>query len=113
MSDIFELLFDHRWWMYDPADRSLHSVVYRHFNLTEFAVWCLFGGLVLWRYARHRRSPLEVAYAAAFVLFGLTDFREAYELSSWLLWIKLANLIVLLRLRAIALRTWYPGRKLF
>ena len=73
----------------------------------------MFGGLVLARYLRWRRSSIEAGYALAFVSFGLTDFVEAYALSSWLIWVKLANLIVLARLRAIVIRLYYPTSRLY
>jgi hypothetical protein len=43
----------------------------------------------------------------------LTDFREAYVLQSWLVWVKLANLVALIRLRAMAIRRWHPGSRLY
>jgi hypothetical protein len=49
----------------------------------------------------------------AFLTFGLTDFREAYELASWLVWIKLLNLIALYLLRRIVMKRYYPASKLF
>lgn len=80
-----EIVFTETWWTYDPRDRSLHSIVYRAFNLVECAAWIVFGALVFARFLRQRHSRLELFYAAAFVLFGLTDLREAYSLQSWLL----------------------------
>jgi hypothetical protein len=65
--------------------------------------------LVLRRYLVFRRSAHEIAYSAAFFTFGLTDFREAYVLESWLVWLKLVNLLLLIWLRSIAIRRWYPG----
>lgn len=65
------------------------------------------------RSARHRRSSLEVWYALAFFAFGLADFREAYALSSWLVWLKLANLVALAKLRATVIRGYYPGHTLY
>ena len=49
----------------------------------------------------------------AFFTFGLTDFREAYVLESWLVWVKLLNLVLLIWLRSIAVRRWYPESRLF
>jgi hypothetical protein len=69
--------------------------------------------LALRRYLIQRRSLLELAYAAAFFTFGLTDFREAYELASWLVWLKLLNLIVLIQLRTVVMKRCYPASKLF
>ena len=54
-----------------------------------------------------------VAYAAAFFTFGLTDFREAHTLQSWLIWLKVANLAILLWLRATIIGRYYPSSKLY
>lgn len=108
MDSLVDVLLLRTWWSYDPRNGSLHSVLYRNFNLVEGTAWCVFATLVMRRYLHHRRSPLEVWYALAFLLFGMTDFREAWALQSWLLWIKLANLIALCRLRRIVIRKYYP-----
>jgi hypothetical protein len=50
---------------------------------------------------------------AAFVVFGLTDFREAYRLESWLLLFKGINLVALLWLRHTVIRRWYPASKVY
>jgi hypothetical protein len=113
MQTILELLFTSTWWKYDPDDRSLFSVSYRSFNLVEGTVWIGFGVLVLRRFLKHRRSRLELWYAVAFVLFGLTDFREMYAMQSWLLWTKLAVLIYLLWLRKIVMRRYYPESRVY
>jgi hypothetical protein len=76
-------------------------------------VWVVLACLVLARHLRHRHSRLEWAYAVAFFTFGLTDFYEAYTLTSWLIWLKLANLILLAWLRATVIRTFYPQSKLW
>ena len=86
---------------------------YHWFNLFEAGVWFVFTALVLYRWARHRHSLLEPAYAAAFFLFGVTDVLESQALTSWLIWLKLANLIALIWLRAIVIRRFYPGSKLY
>jgi hypothetical protein len=101
------------WWAYPPAKPSWYEVPYHAFNLFEGAVWVIFSGLVLIRFLRRRNSTVEVVYAAAFFAFGLTDFREAYTLQSWLIWLKAANLLVLLWLRALVIRRYYPGSKLY
>jgi hypothetical protein len=113
MQSILELLFTSTWWKYDPEDRSLFSVSYRTFNLIEGTVWIAFGVLVLRRFLKHRRSRTELCYAAAFVLFGLTDFREGYAMQSWLLWVKLVILVALLWLRKIVIRRYYPECKVY
>ena len=77
-------------------------------------VWAAFPALVLFRRRKGEgRSGLELWYALAFSTFGLTDFREAYALTSWLIWVKLANLIALARLRAVVIRRFYPTSKLY
>jgi hypothetical protein len=110
---LVDLLWNRTWWQYRPSDPSAFSLPYHAFNLFEGAAWLTFAGLVLWRHAKHRRSPVEVAYATAFLTFGLTDFREAYALSSWLVWIKLANLFLLARLRSMVIRRYYPESTLY
>src|SRR5689334_13379304 len=102
-----DLLFFRTWWRYRPRETPWVSVPYHAFNLCEGCAWLVFAGLVLGRSLRNRRSPIELWYALAFVTFGLTDFREAYVLDSWLIWVKLANLIVLWRLRATVLARFY------
>jgi hypothetical protein len=73
----------------------------------------ILSALVLARYIRYRRSKIEVIYSAAFFTFGLTDFREAYALQSWLIWLKLANLLLLVKLRSTVIRRYYPTNKLY
>ncbi|MBI3865329.1 MAG: hypothetical protein HY290_25930 [Planctomycetia bacterium] len=113
MNRVFEILFTETWWAYDPGDRSAHSIFTHWFNLFEGVAWLVFAALVFRRYLRFRRSLVEVVYAATFVVFGLTDFREAYSLPSWLLWIKLFVLIALLLLRRSVMRRFYPKSKVF
>jgi hypothetical protein len=109
---ITDFLVYRTWWAYGP-DPSWVEVALHAFNLFEGSVWLVLSGLVLRRFFRHRHSPIEVMYALAFFTFGLTDFREAYGLQSWLILLKAANLVVLLWLRAIVIKRFYPGSKLF
>src|SRR5262245_11750471 len=113
MPDLADLLWTHTWWAWIPGDRAWNSLFVHWFNLFEGAAWWTLAGLVLGRYRRHRHSPLELAYSAAFLTFGLTDFYEAFALTSWLLWVKLANLIALLRLRKTVMRRWYPVSRVY
>jgi hypothetical protein len=106
-----ELLLTHTWWRYHSAEPL--SQAYHYFNLAEGVAWLVFAALVLRRFRRHRKSWLEVAYALAFVSFGATDFVEAYRLTSGLLLIKGANLGILLWLRAMVIRRYYPGSKIY
>ena len=76
-------------------------------------IWLLLAALVAARFIRFRRSWLELAYAIAFVAFGLSDFKEAYRLESWLLLFKGINLIALLWLRHLVIRNWYPTSKIY
>jgi hypothetical protein len=100
-------------WTYHPGDRSWFAIGYHAFNLFEGAAWFVFGVLVLRRYLIHCHSRLEVAYAATFFVFGLTDFREAFSMPLWLLGVKLFNLIGLLWLRRIVMRRFYPQCKVY
>jgi hypothetical protein len=110
---VIDLLLFKSWWAYRPAHSSWYDVTYHVFNLFEGLVWVILAGLVLRRYRRSRRSTVEVWYAASFLTFGLTDFREAYALESWLLWLKAANLLALIRLRSIVIKRYYPDSKLY
>jgi hypothetical protein len=91
----------------------LHDVVCHYFNLFEAAAWFTFAILVLRRWSRLRRSPLEVLYGLAFLTFSISDGIEAWQLTSWLLWWKLVNLVLLLSLRSKILRKCYPDARLF
>jgi hypothetical protein len=108
-----DVLFLRTWWRYRPDETPWVAVPYHAFNLFEGTAWVVLSILVLRRYRVSRRSPVEVAYSLAFFTFGLTDFREAYALDSWLIWVKLLNLIVLFRLRSVVIRRFYPGSKLY
>ena len=108
-----DLLWFNVWWKFPAPGDPWFSVPYHFFNLFEGLCWAFLACLVLRRYVIHRRSPIELAYGAAFLAFGVTDFREAYELASWLVWIKLLNLIVLFLLRRIVIERYYPASTLF
>src|SRR5262245_32046188 len=115
MNKLLDFLWFRTWWVYDPVGEPLHSIPYHWLNLVEAALWFVVAGLVFRRFWRHRRGgestgrAIEVRYALAFVTFGATDLREAWALQSWLIWLKLANLIVLILLRRSVLRRFYPG----
>jgi hypothetical protein len=110
---VIDALFVHNWWTWRAADDSWTSRAYHWFNLAEGCVWLALAVLVLLRFRRFRRSPLECLYAAAFFTFGLSDFREAWSLDSWLIWLKLVNLVALLWLRQIVLHRWYPASRTY
>jgi hypothetical protein len=108
-----DYLFFRTWWTHRSGNPSWFEIPYHAFNLFEGTVWVILAGLVLRRFLRYRHSTVEVAYALAFFTFGLTDFREAYALQSWLIWVKAVNLLVLLWLRALVLKRYYPESKLY
>ena len=112
MANSLELVFWHTWWSYIPDSTDWFSLVYHWFNIAECVAWVVFSLLVLIRFWTHRKSRLELWYAAAFVAFAITDFREAWEQSSWLIWLKLVNLILLLWLRRIIMTRHYPAARL-
>lgn len=113
MQNLFDILFVRTWWSYEQDHGLLFSPYYRGFNLLEGCAWLVLAGLVIVRYARCRNSRLEIWYSAMFFTFGLSDFLEARFLSSWLIWLKLINLIILLYLRHIVIRRFYPASKLY
>jgi hypothetical protein len=104
-------LLMHTWWTYRASDAG--HAIYHWFNLIEGCFWLLFAFLVLKRYLKHRNSLLEIWYALAFVTFGLSDFCEAYALTTWLILVKGANLLAIVLLRQVVLRRYYPGQKAF
>lgn len=106
-------LGSHVLWQYQSERLSTGDVVYHWLNLLEGAAWIGFGLLVLFRFARYRNSCLEIVYAAAFVLFGLSDFREAYFLQPWIIVAKGAILAALLSLRWIVIRRYYPSSRTY
>lgn len=101
------------WWVYDPRTAGAWDHLYRGFNLFEGVAWLVFATLVLLRYQRRGQSGIEILYAVTFLLFGLTDFREAYVQSAALVLVKAVILILLWRLRAHVLKHCYPTRSWF
>ena len=113
MALIHDYLLTHTWWKYDAA-ADWYASPYHFLNLAvQGCAWLVFAALVLLRYLKHRRSLLELPYALAFALFGLTDFREAYALQSWLILLKGLNLGMLLWLRHIVIRRCYPASRVY
>lgn len=109
-------LWRHTWWSFAGSQDPVHAWVYRSINLIEGLFWIGFCVAVWVRRQRQpvdRRRPIEHWYALAFFVFALTDFREAVALQSWLIWIKLINLFVLLWLRKRVMTTLYPDSKVF
>jgi hypothetical protein len=113
LTSAFDFVFIRTWWTWDPGDRQWFSMIYHWFNLLEGVIWLIFAGLVLRRWLKHRNSRIEIVYAMAFFTFAATDVREAWEQSSWLIWLKLFNLLFLFWLRRIVMRRWYPTEKLY
>lgn len=103
---------DRAWWTWGPG-AQLPDQIYHYGNIAEGIAWIALGVLVLRRWRLQRHGPLEPLYAAAFVVFGLTDFQEARELSTWLILVKGVNLGILLALRAIVIRRFYPQSRLY
>lgn len=110
---IADVLMFRTWWTHQSADTPWVEAPYHAFNLFEGSVWIVLSILVFRRFLIHRHSTVEVGYALAFFTFGLTDFREAYVLQSWLIWIKLVNLLILLYLRALVIKRYYPESQLY
>lgn len=112
MPNAFHFLITRVWWRYDPK-ADWFAQPYHWMNLVEGCVWLVLSALVLTRYARHRHSRIELLYGLAFLTFGLSDFREAYSLQSWLILFKGANLAALLYLRWIVIRRHYPQSRTY
>ena len=112
MSPLIDLLWNHTWWQYLPDDGG-YSLPYHWLNLIEGSIWIWLSVLVLVRYVRHQHSKLELCYSFAFLLFGLSDYREAYLLQTWLVWAKGLNLLALFYLRRLVIRRYYPTSRLY
>jgi hypothetical protein len=111
---LIDFLWHRTWWSYAGADDRLHAAIYRGMNLVEAVFWFVFAALVAVRAIRHHRlTGLEGVYALLFFTFGLTDVREAWALQSWLILVKLANLIALIWIRGELMRRHYPQAKLY
>ena len=82
------------WWSWNPADRSILSCCYHWFNVAEGSIWFVFVGLVYRRYLNRRRFWLEAVYSELFLTFGVTDICEPWQLSTWLICLKLINLLL-------------------
>ncbi len=113
MRETLDLLFVRKWWSRDAVELGAYSQVYSWFNLAEALAWFVLAALVFRRCLRFRNGSVEIAYAVAFFVFGVTDVVESYALWSWLIWWKLVTVIVLFVLRRRVLRAFYPGKKLF
>ena len=112
MRATLDILLTRTWWKYEPNADGF-AAAYHFLNLAEGCVWLALGALVLARYSKHRRSAIEPLYALAFVLFGASDFCEAYALQSWLILCKAVNLAALLWLRHIVIRRFYPASQVY
>lgn len=110
-TSLLEWLWFRRWWTYS-ADASWLDEIYHWFNLAEGVAWIVCAGFVSRRYLRQRKSRIELVYAVAFLTFALTDFREAWVQQSWLLWLKLINLVILFRLRRTVMNRLHPNARL-
>ncbi|MGB7326965.1 MAG: hypothetical protein WBD31_18970 [Rubripirellula sp.] len=101
------------WWRYAPDSNDAFNELYHWFNLAEGAVWFVLSGLVLRRYWMHRNSRLEIVYSLLFLAFGVTDFLESSALTSWLIWLKIFNVLPLFVVRRIVIRRYYLGSTLY
>jgi hypothetical protein len=102
----------HVWWSHATQGHLAFSSWYRGMNLVEGTVWIVIAALIVARYLRNRHSALELVYASAFLTFGLSDFREAVALETWLILLKGVNLVALLCLRRVILSRYYPDSRM-
>lgn len=113
MANLLEIVFVQIWWTYDAEEPFGFSACYHWFNILEGLVWLVFSALVLLRFLRNRRSQIELCYCALFAAFGVSDLFEAWQQSSWLIWLKLLNLYGLVRARAHVMRRHYPEARVY
>lgn len=103
---------EHTWWHSQSHAKTWFDVVYPCFNMAEGIAWLLVAALVLWRSMRNGWTTLELRYAALWMLFAATDFREAWAQQTWLILVKGIILGLLLWLRRKVLRR-YPQSRAF
>ena len=113
MLEVLDLVFIRTWWTWSPDSNQWFDWLYHWFNIAEGCAWIGFAFAVLRRHIQHRHSRVECAYAVAFLAFATSDFAEAWQQSSWLIWLKLVNLVALLWLRRIVMTRFYPGARIF
>lgn len=102
-------------WMAHPVWRrgpEIEAQLYAGFNLLEALAWWAIGAWALVRYARWRRSPVELLYVAMFALFGFSDVLEAHAVTGWLLLAKGLIFANLVTARLYLVRVCYPGARL-
>jgi hypothetical protein len=94
----------------DFSALTAFGLAYVGFNGLEAVAWFVIAAWVIVRDRPDGPQLIEIAYALAFVAFGLTDVAEILALPIWLLIAKGAILIaiVVLRRRVIRLR---PARR--
>ena len=113
MANVLEIVFVRIWWTYSAEEPFGFSACYHWFNILEGLVWLAFSALVLLRFLRHRRTRIELCYCVLFAAFGTSDFVEAWQQSSWLIWLKLFNLYGLVRAREHVMRRHYPEARVY
>ena len=110
-SSIADWLIWLEWHHFEPGN-GWH-LLYAAWNGVEGCCWLWCAWLVWRRWRMLKQSRLlEPIYAGLFVLFGLSDFYEAWRVPSWLLLAKLGILIALLLVRRHVRRHLHPGAKL-
>lgn len=111
-AELVDVLLWRTWWRYADSP-GWFDEVYHWLNLVEGCILISLAALVLLRFVRQRKSLLELIYGFTFLTFGVSDFREAYALESWLVAWKLFNVVALLMLRRIVISRYYPEWKTY
>ncbi|MEO0586524.1 MAG: hypothetical protein AAF078_02695 [Planctomycetota bacterium] len=100
----------HVLWRVDYGDPL--AAAYSAVNLLEAVAWFGVAGWVVRRHVREGGGAWNFAYAAAFVVFGVSDVVESQVVPMWLIAAKGLIFGVIVWLRWEVLRRYYPGRKL-
>ena len=87
------------------------EIFYFGFNAIEALAWFTFAVIVLSRWHRNRKTKLEIAYSALFLVFGLSDVMEIIAYPLWLLLVKGVILTGLFLTRRHLIRDYYKGKK--
>lgn len=106
-------LYDHQ--VVNGAFRSVYSInlAYQALNTIEGIAWIILGVLVIKRSKWLHTTLLEITYALAFIFFGVSDFIEVNSYPLWLAFWKLFNVLILLYLRSIVIRVYYPESRVY
>ncbi len=103
-------LLSHTWWSYQRNSGTWFDLIYPLFNVAEALAWFGVSVYVTVRASRHHRVRQDAFYALLWLMFGLTDLREAWVQQTGLILVKAVILAALVVTRRRVIKH-YPGAK--